>query len=352
MPTLVVILGMGRSGTSYLTRALQAAGLYLGDDIMEANHANMEGYGESLECVEINDRILELSAGKWNQLPATLHCDKATDARIKQFVQRLASQPIAGWKDPRTTLTFKFWKPYLGSHQLVGALRHPLKVAQSLLVRDNLPLEEGVRLWVAYNEKLLRIANEATDNFHWFEFDLPEQDLRRSTQLLAQRLGLKTNHSAGALFNPYLRHHMEHEEIADPQARDLYRRLKEKAHRYLESMQRCEPGHRTLPSTVPDRQPHLDRTLQLQDSMIQRCFAALARCEQQIANLEKELQKRAHLASVAPPSARFRSLNPVSFLRRCLSWLKHQASPTSVDRTLDLRRVRSTERAHAENAMS
>ncbi len=39
----------------------------------------------------------------------------------------------------------------------MGIFRHPLRVAQSLQSRNDLPLDAGLALWNAYNERLVQI---------------------------------------------------------------------------------------------------------------------------------------------------------------------------------------------------
>jgi hypothetical protein len=228
---VVMVLGMHRSGTSCLTRMLQQAGMSLGNDLMNVVAcSNLEGHAESWEGVRINDRILELSGGAWDRVPATLRADEDTANHIRAFLANLINgHAVVGWKDPRTTLTWPVWKPHLpAAYRLVACVRHPLAVAHSLQVRDGWPLEKGLDLWAAYNERLLEhVANE--DGVCWFNFDLPETTLAGHVQALCRQLGLPSGEGVTEMFNPYLRHHVHAEPVPDPRLRALYERLLERA---------------------------------------------------------------------------------------------------------------------------
>src|SRR5262249_36506221 len=187
---LIAVLGMHRSGTSCLAQMLQQAGVYLGPDLMNVTASgNLEGHAESWEAVRINDRILQLSGGAWDRVPAMVRGDEETAACMVRFLATLSEQPVAGWKDPRTTLTFPLWKPHLTHCRVVSCVRHPLAIARSLQVRDGWSLARGLDLWAAYNEHLLEdVANEP--EVFWFNYDLPEQELVKQVQGFCRQVGL------------------------------------------------------------------------------------------------------------------------------------------------------------------
>ena len=226
MPLTVVILGMHRSGTSWLTRTLQTAGLYLGADLLNADTPlsdNLEGHAEAQEAVLINDRLLELSGGNWKEVPTELRSDEATTSRILHFLETLGGRPVSGWKDPRTTLTFPLWKPHLFDYHLVACFRHPMSVARSLQVRENFSLEQGLHLWTAYNERLLQHGEEEPAT-HWVDYDASVEDRARTLETLCASLGLRCATLSRQVYNPYLRHHAHSELPNDPRIRQLYER--------------------------------------------------------------------------------------------------------------------------------
>ena len=63
---LVVVLGMHRSGTSVITKALECVGVELGNNLMEAAIGDNDlGFFEDLEIVNFNDELLAECNKKW-----------------------------------------------------------------------------------------------------------------------------------------------------------------------------------------------------------------------------------------------------------------------------------------------
>src|SRR3954462_4719838 len=108
--SVVVILGMHRSGTSCLAGTLQDCGLYLGE-VYEWRPFNLKGNRENQRIMDVNDAVLNLSDGAWNRPPTQLRWDDACSAERDAIVRgmREASTGPWGFKDPRTLLTLPFW---------------------------------------------------------------------------------------------------------------------------------------------------------------------------------------------------------------------------------------------------
>jgi hypothetical protein len=233
--TIVAVLGMHRSGTSCVTNALRQAGLFLGSQVTAPKvnpHAkvavrsvhNMDGYYEAEEAVAINDAILEKSGGAWDRPPADLVFDFTDDDRIAKFLASLRTEPVAGWKDPRTLLTFPRWLPHLQDFRIVACLRHPLNVAGSLRVRQSMALETGLELWTAYNERLLEYL-EANEDAVVINFDATPENLRDSLVTAAEQLSLPRPEAAAEGFNQFLRHHAKSTDLSDRYCRSVYETL-------------------------------------------------------------------------------------------------------------------------------
>ena len=249
---LVLILGMHRSGTSFLTKSLHEAGCYLGTDLLaDTMRDNLEGHWESREAMLINEHLLQRAGGTWNSIPHRLQSDPETDERMAAFVRSLQTHAVAGWKDPRTTVTFPLWKPHLQNYRIVAALRHPMSVARSLHVRNGMPIEDGLRLWTVYNERLLSHISGEKDVL-WFDFDAPPEQVAASVRRICAALGLQCDEQVGTRFNPYLRHHARTEAITDPAAAELYERLRRMASEV---------------ALTPDRGPTPEDELSLRESI-------------------------------------------------------------------------------------
>ena len=192
----VVVLGVHRSGTSFLVRALNLAGLWLGEPAQlasiegRAKSGNPKGNYEHREAVAINEIILRRSRGAWFNPPPQILGDADDGERIRGFCARLqATRPPEyarwGWKDPRAVLTLDVWRATLPCRLFaVAAFRHPTAVARSLLTRNRLPLEAGYALWCHYNRQMLRHLETLPHLLVRFDVD--------SAQLIARTLSLCT----------------------------------------------------------------------------------------------------------------------------------------------------------------
>jgi hypothetical protein len=162
----ICIGGMHRSGTSLVARALNLAGLWLGpdDDLLPAAPDNPEDFWQNAHFVRINDRVLSALGGAWDLPPSAANGWEKSDslAGLREDAERLTrgfeEREPWGWKDPRNSLTIPFWQDVVPELGVVICVRHPLDVARSLAGRGGSSLRFSLRLWVEYNERLLRCA--------------------------------------------------------------------------------------------------------------------------------------------------------------------------------------------------
>ncbi len=156
----VCVLGMHRSGTSMFAGLLHECGFQLGRsaDIMPASPDNPVGYWENRRFVEINDSILKVLGGTWNEppLPSSDWTTRADLDPLRSQAQALADSFKLdlnwAWKDPRTCLTLPFWKEILPGSKYIVCIRHPLEVGQSFAARkfSQMQREKSLELWKQY----------------------------------------------------------------------------------------------------------------------------------------------------------------------------------------------------------
>jgi len=172
----VCVLGMHRSGTSVLAGGLAQAGLATGH-VLRFGADNFKGHIESALVIGVNDAVLQASGGTWRHVPPNLTWTDAERRRRDTIVAEIGCSGAAWvFKDPRTLLTLAFWQEGLPGLVLVGTFRHPLKVAFSLFQRNMIAIDEGLRLWTAYNRRL--IAQWERKAFPLVCFDLPPDGYR------------------------------------------------------------------------------------------------------------------------------------------------------------------------------
>jgi hypothetical protein len=156
------VLGMHRSGTSAVTRALNLLGAALPGEMMSNTHHNASGHWEPLEVVAIHDRLLAGHSFVWDDpfIPINI-CDARTTAtssaidEISGFInQHVVPNPVALVKDPRICHTLPLWEAPLAqvgyTTVAIMMLRNPLEVAASLQARDRMPTQVGLQLWLRY----------------------------------------------------------------------------------------------------------------------------------------------------------------------------------------------------------
>src|ERR1700722_18448390 len=193
----VLVLGMHRSGTSALARGLQALGVYLGTDFIDAKPDNPTGYWEDRTIYEINERLLAVFGVKWEEV-ALIDDARWDEPGVKalrtEAVAYLRSQflshPLWGFKDPRTIRLLPFWRSALRSLEVdecyLLVIRNPRSVAKSLIRRHGMDAVTAHLLWLVYVvPNLSMIANRP---FMVADYDLVMGEARQELERIANGL--------------------------------------------------------------------------------------------------------------------------------------------------------------------
>lgn len=183
-----MVLGMHRSGTSFLTGTLQQYGLELGQHSTWNKH-NTRGNRENADIMTFHDAVLTARGHAWNDPPtAPVIWTEAETAQARAIVASYAGLPHWGFKDPRALLMVDSWAALLPQVSYVGIFRHPLAVARSLKKRGFTTIEDAVALWQAYNLRLLEQHRRAP--FPIFSFEEPPEVLLAKIETVAHGMGL------------------------------------------------------------------------------------------------------------------------------------------------------------------
>lgn len=145
-----LVVGMHRSATSLVAKGLHEACVHMGDDLLGATRSNLHGHYEDREAIRLNDEILKSAGGRWDKPPpheAIQGVCRSVDLQ-PYIASRSARGGMWGVKDPRLSLTWPVWLPYLVTIDLhvIWARRGRNNVAESLRVRNGIPLERGREL--------------------------------------------------------------------------------------------------------------------------------------------------------------------------------------------------------------
>jgi glycosyltransferase involved in cell wall biosynthesis len=180
----VLVLGMHRSGTSFVTRLLSLMGCDLPRTLIGERPSNPRGHWESEPIQMLNDRLLAAAESRWDDWrplgggPAgpwagdpgaglgagvnggpdagpdvELAAGLAAEARAL-LASEFAASPLMVLKDPRLCRLLPFWLGVLGAEGIEArpllVLRNPLEVAASLRQRDGMAPGVAHLLWLRH----------------------------------------------------------------------------------------------------------------------------------------------------------------------------------------------------------
>jgi hypothetical protein len=190
---------MHRSGTSAITRGLQALGVNLGDSLLPPKAGdNQKGYFEDFEINKLNIDLLTALGSDWHDLSlipaATFDQENVAPFKLRAIEllrTRLGDRPY-GLKDPRIARLLPFWKTVFDQLKVqpsyIIVVRHPMSVVQSLKQRSEFDKEKGYYLWLQH--VIPAILETAGANRVVVDFDLLIADPHLQLNRIAQELNL------------------------------------------------------------------------------------------------------------------------------------------------------------------
>jgi hypothetical protein len=172
----VLVLGMHRSGTSYLASVLASCGVRMGESLLAADAGNPRGYFEDVSVLAFHKKLLARRAapsqtradflpggdfsGAWNA---------EESAEAEALVAKLERAGLWGWKEPRTCLFLDEWLKKLPGAKCVAVYRHPLEIYYSFLKRRDWSAlftpESVFEATAFYNRAILSAREKSPENF-------------------------------------------------------------------------------------------------------------------------------------------------------------------------------------------
>jgi hypothetical protein len=156
--SLVVVLGMHRSGTSVITSVVENCGVATGSNLLSAGPDNPKGYWEDEFIVNTNNALLRSLGYEWHSL-VWLPLEKLQNSRLYHvlladsvlYLRDLCSKhPHLVIKDPRMAITLPFWLQVfmqLGVDvSYIIAKRNAAAISHSLQTRDGFDKEYATQL--------------------------------------------------------------------------------------------------------------------------------------------------------------------------------------------------------------
>jgi len=252
-----VVLGAGRSGTSLITRAVQALGVDLGDRLRKGSGKNPTGFFEDRDLLEQTQRLKRLlgvrghsvrliEAEEWSR--PEIEALKAETAEIIR--RRFGDHPLWGFKHGRTIRFLPFWEDVFARLDLdvryVLALRNVLSVARS---RGKMNPRRGAQEksdleWLANVVPYFRLA--ARRPLAVLDYDRLLADAPAELHRIRETLGLPVGHEsdrairdfAEGFIRPDMRH--THFSIDDVVRNERVHPLVRDAYAWLDRLARGE----------------------------------------------------------------------------------------------------------------
>jgi len=153
---IYVVLGMPRSGTSAITRGLQALGIDLGEKLQPADSINPKGFYEDVDIMyKINRGVSHIIDDVWmrdNAMEAGQPHEEELrilqDGAVNLIRERMQHTMHWGFKDTRTGHLIPFWKSVFKRMDVnvnyIIVIRNPLSRAFSNQTFNDIDLEGGL----------------------------------------------------------------------------------------------------------------------------------------------------------------------------------------------------------------
>lgn len=216
MKIILFVFGMGRSGSSALTRVLSLCGGMLPAELVGPTEGNPLGHWEPERALALNQAFLSDHGASWFDPTLRLQCEQnfasnesaAFVGQIKGFLAPLSTNPLLVVKEPRITALSRFWfeaaRQLEMSIRIVVPVRHPAEVAASLAARDGTSLELSSALWLKYS--LLGERESRPYPRVFVEYTRLLGDWRRELSRIASALSVRLSHGNEAMVDEFLRH--------------------------------------------------------------------------------------------------------------------------------------------------
>ena len=235
-PVALFVVGLGRSGTSALTRVLSLCGAALPAGLLGATAENPRGNWEPRAAIHLNEAILRRHGSSGYDLTLRMQEEGAFDAeenaacvaKIRAFLTTLPAAPLVVIKEPKMTTLSGMW---FEAARLAGfdiatvvAVRHPHEATASLVRRASrqnyvhVSPELGSAWWLKYTLLAERDTRGVPRAFVEYANLLEDwrREVKRISAALAIDLNAKDEGAIDEFLTPDLQHHRDNGRVAEP----------------------------------------------------------------------------------------------------------------------------------------
>nr|WP_234796810.1 sulfotransferase family protein [Mycolicibacterium porcinum] len=250
-PVVLFVLGMGRSGTSALTRVLSLCGATLPGGMMGADSGNERGYWEPRAGLYLNEKFLYRHGSSY--FDPTLRLQEegglsaeetaAFTAKIRDYLLTLPAAPVVVVKVLHISVLARMW--FDAAHQAgydiaaVLAVRDPQEVIGSLAKLMKASPQLTSALWLKYN----LLAERETRGLPRVFVDYSNflDDWRREIKRISHTLALDLDTGGEAAVEKFLARDMRHQRQRGPLIEPFGTNWLSVAYRGLSAAARDEP---------------------------------------------------------------------------------------------------------------
>lgn len=238
----------------------QAAGLFIGERLVEALPSNPEGHFEDVDFHLLTRAIIEDSGFPDNGFVSDVRVPVSA-LRHKQIEALLSKRRALGipwgWKDPRAVLLLDLWGTLLPEAHFLFVYRAPWQVMDSLYRRGDAACQDdpmlALRVWIYYNRLILDFARAHPGRSIVYEFSQLARAPGECMVAVGQRMGIALSGSVKS-FRPELssfasdESHVALVHALNPEAGRIYSQLCELSG--SDSALDCSPTERGLSSIL------------------------------------------------------------------------------------------------------
>ena len=196
--TALVVLGVYRSGTSALSRALNLCGAFLPERVLAPRLGiNPKGFWETEAVNHLDARLLLHLGADWKRVDFVLPQEgPIVDEFLADAGRLLATEygdaPFILIKDPRICVLAPLWHRALKQNGYrpvyVVPVRNPLEVARSLEAQGDMPTADGLALWLTYMQRVEAFVDSIGAGVVHLRYTELLDDWRRVVDRIARRL--------------------------------------------------------------------------------------------------------------------------------------------------------------------
>ncbi len=154
--SVVVVLGMHKSGTTLISKTLHHSGFCMGDFDEKRGYDQGNQY-EHEDVLNLDFEVLNCAGQRSIDLEIKESYSWTDDhlKSAKNIVQSMQSHENWGFKEPRMALIYPLWQEALPDHKIIVVYRNPYEVLRHYGTMNRWARFKTLSVWCQYNYNIL-----------------------------------------------------------------------------------------------------------------------------------------------------------------------------------------------------